>query len=306
MTGARGAADPVPDPEPDPVPGRGFEVLAAGPLTTVQDTGRPGLGHVGVGRSGACDLPAHRLANRLVGNPEAAATLELTLGGLVVRWSRSAWVALTGAVADADVDGTPVPFHAPFFVAAGAVLSVGVPAAGLRSYLGVSGGVAVEPVLGSRSTDVLADLGPAPLRPGDRVPLGPSTMRVGAGVDVVPVRPVPGLPVLDVLPGPRLDWFVPTALAELAATTWTVGSDSNRVGVRLEGPALRRVRDDELPSEGVVEGAVQVPTSGQPVLFLADHPVTGGYPVLAVLTAGALAAAAQLRPGQQVRLRPVP
>ena len=277
-----------------------IEVVRSGPLTTVQDLGRPGLAHLGVGRSGAADRPSLRLANRLVGNPEDAAALEATFGGLSVRFDEAVTVALTGAPAPVCVDGRARDMSAPVTVAAGQLLEIGMPWRGVRTYLAVRGGLAVEPVLGSRATDLLAHLGPTPLADGNRLPVGPPTGEV-PGVDHAPVRDLPDQPVLRVSPGPRDDWFTREALSTLTATSFEATTHSDRVGVRLAGPALERSRTDELPSEGLVEGAVQVPPDGQPVIFLADHPVTGGYPVIAVVHPDDIPSAAQARPGQQVR-----
>jgi len=175
---------------------------------------------------------------------------------------------------------------------------------GLRTYLSVRGGIAVPTVLGSRSTETLAGLGPAPVRAGDRLPVGAPPRRFPS-VDVAPVPPPSaGTVVLRAIPGPRADWLAnPDALT---AGPWTVASRSDRVGVRLEGPPLGYPASragQELASEGVVRGALQVPPNGQPVLFLADHPVTGGYPVAAVVLGADVDRAAQARPGQGVRIR---
>ena len=290
---------------------RGLEVLATGPLTLVEDLGRPGLADAGVGRSGAADPTAYLLGLRLVGHlldphetsGPAPASLEVTLGGLSVRAHGDLLVALTGAPCPADVDGRPVPHGAPVALVDGAVLTLGVPAAGLRTWLAVRGGVTVTPVLGSRATDTLARVGPPLPGAGDLLPIGPPP----ATFPVVEVAPQPSLTdgevVLDVGPGPRAGWCDLTGVDE---TSWAVSSRSNRVGIRLEGRVIQRLSayaGRELPSEGMVPGAVQVPPGGEPVVFLADHPVTGGYPVVAVLTSRAIALAAQLRPGQRVRLR---
>jgi biotin-dependent carboxylase-like uncharacterized protein len=279
-----------------------LEVLAPGPLATVQDAGRPGWASIGVTRSGAADREAAALAGRLVGNDPSAAVVEATAGGLRVRAGRTVLVAVTGAPAPVTVDGRPAPFAAPLTLRSGQTLGLGVPPVGLRSYLAVRGGIDVPPVLGSRSTDTLSGLGPAPLRPGDELPVGD----LAGGepfVDVAPVRAPASRPVLRVLPGPRRDWLIPAAWTALTGAGWTVSADSDRVGLRLSGPRLERARTDELPSEGLVPGAVQVPPDGAPVLFLADHPVTGGYPVLAVVVTADLPAVAQLRPGDPVRFR---
>ncbi len=278
-------------------------MLAPGPLATVQDDGRPGWASIGVTRSGAADREAAALAGRLVGNAPSAAGLEVTAGGLRVRAGRTLLVAVTGAPAPVTVDGRPAPFAAPLTLRPGQVLGLGVPPVGLRSYLAVRGGVDVAPVLGSRSTDILSGLGPAPLRAGDELPVG-DLLGEEPFVDVAPVRAPSSRPVLRVLPGPRRDWLAPAAWTSLTGEGWTVTSDSDRVGLRLDGPRLERARQDELPSEGLVPGAVQVPPDGAPVLFLVDHPVTGGYPVLAVVATADLPAVAQLRPGDIVRFRP--
>jgi biotin-dependent carboxylase-like uncharacterized protein len=276
-------------------------VLATGPLTTVQDEGRPGQAALGVGRSGVADRASARLANRLVGNPLDAAVLEVTLGGLAVR----AGVDLLVVTAGARCPGAP--HDAPTLLRRGEELRLGAPAAGLRTYLAVRGGIAVPPVLGSRSTDVLAGLGPAVLAPGDVLPVGAPTAPL-PGVDLAAVPdPAAGDLTVAVLPGPRLDWFGEAGWAALTGRRWTVTSASNRVGLRLDGEPLQRLRTGELPSEGMVRGALQVPPSGLPVLFLADHPVTGGYPVIGYVADRPLDSdvdrCAQLRPGQQLRFR---
>lgn len=282
---------------------RALEVLEAGPLSTVQDLGRPGQAALGVGDSGAMDRGALLLGNRLLGNPPGAAAVEATFGGLAVRAAAPLVVVLTGAPCPATVAGTPVGANAPVTLPAGAELRLGTPAAGVRTYLCVRGGVEVEPVLGSRSTDLLSGLGPEVLRPGTTLPVGVPT-DPQPGLDQAPVpAPESGEVTLRIIPGPRQDWFVPDALATLTGAPYAATSDSNRVGMRLDGPELKRCRDEELPSEGMVRGAIQVPPSGQPTVFLADHPVTGGYPVIAVVAATDLDRAAQVRPGQTVHFR---
>ncbi|WP_338017919.1 biotin-dependent carboxyltransferase family protein [Streptomyces taklimakanensis] len=290
-----------------PAAGGVLEVVRAGALTTVQDLGRTGLAHLGVPRAGAVDLPAHRLANRLVGNPAGAATLETTLTGCAVRVraGRPVSVAVTGAPCPVRIDGRPAPWGTTVRVSDGSVVELDAARAGVRGYLAVAGGVAVEPVLGSRSTDLLSGLGPEPLSEGVRLPIG-GERGWAPHPDIVPV---PGPPVTElVLPlvlGPRDDWFTPAALRLLGAGAWRVSAASNRVGLRTEGPSLERARGGELPSEGVVTGAVQVPPDGRPVVFLADHPTTGGYPVVGVVPEEALAAAAQAVPGLAVRFVPL-
>ncbi len=284
-----------------------IEIIAPGPYATVQDLGRPGYGHLGVPRSGAADVPSLRLANRLVGNPESAAGIELTFGGARLRFVTGAWVAVTGAACALElaVRGRTAEqgMRSPFWVEAGGELRVAIPPAGLRTYVAVRGGLDTPVVLGSRSTDSLCGLGPPPLRAGAVLRVGSTEGLPSLTADTAPPGVPPEAPAgsLRILPGPRDDWFVPGALAGLCATPYLVSQDSNRVGVRLSGPRLERAREGELASEGMVAGAVQVPPDGQPIVFLADHPPTGGYPVIAVLTSACLAVAAQLRPGDQVR-----
>lgn len=279
-----------------------IEIVATGPLTTVQDEGRPGWAAVGVSRSGVADRASAALANRLVGNDADAAVLEVTLGGLHLRVDVPTLVALAGATCPATVDGHGVAMAAPVHVPRGGVLRLGAPRTGLRTYVAVRGGIVVPPVLGSRATDVLTGVGPPALRAGDVVPVGTSTAAV-PGVDQAPVREPERPAVLTLRPGPRADWFAGDVLGALASASYTVGTASNRTALRLQGPGLTRAHDRELPSEGLVPGAVQVPPDGRPVVFLRDHPVTGGYPVVAVVTAADLDVAAQLRPGDDVRFR---
>lgn len=285
------------------------EVVRAGALTTVQDLGRHGWAHLGVPRSGAADAAALRLANRLVGNAQGAAGLETTLTGCTLRLPGGAHVAVTGAPAEVRVDGRAAAHGAAFSVPAGGLVDVGSATAGVRSYVAVAGGVAVVPVLGSRATDTLSGLGPPPLREGTVLPIGDvpreaaryQEEREQAGGPAPPtVRAAPGGPVRVRL-GPRDDWFAPEAVARLVSEWWTVSPASNRVAARLDGPALARAVAGELPSEGLVLGAVQVPSDGRPLIFLADHPTTGGYPVIGVVEPADLPVLAQARPGARLR-----
>ncbi|MFJ4780102.1 biotin-dependent carboxyltransferase family protein [Streptomyces sp. NPDC088762] len=281
----------------------GLLVVRPGALTTVQDPGRPGYAHLGVPRSGALDSAAYALANRLLGNAPDAAALETTLDGVGLRSLAPSTVAVTGAPCSVRVSGRPVAWGAAVRLPAGAELEVGPAESGLRSYVAVRGGLAVPPVLGSRSTDLLSGLGPPVLSAGTLLPVG------AAGPDPVPPADAWGLPgapselLLPLRPGPRADWFTPASLAGLWRARFRVSAMSNRIGLRTEGGTpLVRARAGELPSEGMVLGAVQVPPDGLPVVFLADHPVTGGYPVVGVVPPGpALNAAAQARPGAPVR-----
>ncbi|WP_410665706.1 biotin-dependent carboxyltransferase family protein [Amycolatopsis sp. lyj-84] len=279
-----------------------IEVVRPGVFATVQDLGRPGLAAIGVGRSGAADRGSLRLANRLVGNPEGHAALESVLGGLVLRFSAPATVAVTGAPCSITAGGRAVGPGSPILVRAGEDLVLGTAYQGLRCYVAVRGGIDVPPVLGARATDTLGKLGPPVLSAGMTLPVGQRVL-AHPGVDLAPRPPLPDEPVLRVTPGPRAPWFVPGALSTLVSSGYVATSDVDRVGVRLSGAMLSRACDGELPPEAAVPGALQIPPSGQPILFLADHPVTGGYPVIAVVDEADLDLAAQVRPGQRVRFQ---
>lgn len=267
----------------------------------VQDAGRPGHAAVGVGVSGAGDRASYALGNRLVGNAPGAASVEVVLGGLEVEATTHVTVCVTGAASPLDLDGRVEPSGTVLTLRPGQRLRLGLPSSGLRSYLAVRGGVAGPAVLGSRARDTLAGLGPAPLAPGDRLVVGDAT----AGevlVDAVPPSSYDDRPVLRVVRGPRDDWVLDAD--RLVASTWRVGAASDRVGVRLEGGALTTVRGrGELPSEGALRGAIQVPPDGHPVVFGPDHPVTGGYPVVGVVLDADTDRLAQLRPGDELGLR---
>jgi biotin-dependent carboxylase-like uncharacterized protein len=279
-----------------------IRVLAPGPLTTVQDAGRPGYLALGVPPSGALDRPSFGYANRLVGNDPDAPALEITIGPARLLAETDLVVAVTGASCPMTVDGASVQPPGPYAVPAGSVLAIGRAVAGVRAYLAVRGGVAVPQVLGSCSTDLLSGLGPAPLRAGDVLSLGDRASRQLPGpADLSPPAPPVRDPVVRIVPGPRDDWFATDALETLFSSPYTVTPQSNRVSVRLDGPALRRVVHGELPSEGTVVGAVEVPTNGLPLILLADHPVTIGYPVVGVVVGDDLPILAQTRPGGVIR-----
>lgn len=286
-------------------------VLQVGPGTSTQDLGRPGFSDTGLGAAGAADRGAAALANRLVGNRPDAAVLEALLGSVTLRSDAHVVASLTGAPCPVTVEAADgrVRGGACFEVvtlAPGDVLRVGTATAGLRTYLAVRGGLAVDPVLGSRSWDSLARLGPPPVAIGDVLPIGDAADAWPLVDAVAPPRwsPPGEAVVLDVTAGPRDDWFTPDWRTVLAGQVHHVTPDSDRVGVRTTAarPLVRAVTR-ELPSEGVETGSLQVPPTGHPVLFLADHPVTGGYPVVAVLTPASVDRAAQLRPGDAVRFR---
>lgn len=296
----------------------GLKILAPGVLSLIQDLGRPGFASLGVASSGALDRSSLRRANRIVGNQAGAAAVETAAGGLRVQAVADQVIAVTGApgvltvhppsdVSDSQEERVrTVPMATAFALLDGETLAIGAPERGLRCYLALRGGVAAEPVLGSRSTDTMSAIGPAPLAAGQVLAAGRATASNAVGSpELQPEFPGTGVTVLDIVRGPRDDWFDGAALASLCGQDWEVTPRSNRVGMRLAGVPLSRSRAGELPSEGTVAGALQVPPDGLPVLFLADHPVTGGYPVIAVVVGQQLDLAGQVPPGGHIRFRVV-
>lgn len=288
--------------------GAGIVVVAPGLQTTVQDLGRPGFAHLGVPGSGALDRAALRRANRLVGNDAGAAALEAVLGGLSIEAVEDQVMAVSGASTRLTVStaggGERLPaLDAPFVLLRGERLTLGPLDSGLRSYVAFRGGLIMDAVLGSRATDILSGTGPAALAAGDRLTVGPTSNLNAVGIAETSPPPPPQVTTFHFRPGPRRDWFTHESLAAFQQQIWEVAPVSNRVGLRLSGSPLERARGGELASEGAVLGSVQIPPNGQPVLFLADHPVTGGYPVIAVVDVADLDRAAQLPPGAKVVFR---
>ncbi|MFN3338646.1 MAG: biotin-dependent carboxyltransferase family protein [Dietzia sp.] len=297
-------------------------VLRAGPSALVQDLGRPGHASLGVTASGAADRAAAALALRCLGTDPGAAVLELLLGGFVLMTDAPAVVAVTGArglvvVTTPSGSRRTAATGEVLRLDAGSTLEIGRPDVGVRSYLGVRGGIEVPPVLGSRSRDTLSGLGPPPVVAGDVLAVGDAVVGpwaddwhaaggvpwAGTGSDGSSRRPDPV--ELDVIPGPRDNLFPPGAW-QVLAETGHVSGHADRVGVRID-PArpVPRSSAREIPSEGMVRGAVQVPADGSPVVFGPDHPVTGGYPVIGVLTARSSDVLSQLLPGAPVSFRRV-
>jgi KipI family sensor histidine kinase inhibitor len=287
--------------------GRGtgsIRVAFPGFFATVQDLGRAGSAALGVARAGAMDRTALRAANRLVGNPESAAGIEVAVGGFRAVTDRDRWIAVTGGWGPLLRGGRLLDPYTPHLWAAGTELEIGWLERGARAYLAVRGGIDTPLVIGSRATDTLAALGPVALAPGTVLPVGAEPdLPVPVAPDAPWGAPEGGTLELDLGPGPRPDWFAPSAHAALYEATWTVTTAADRVGIRLDGPSLDRSRTDELPSEGMIPGALQVPPSGRPTILGPDAPVTGGYPVIAVVTDASLDLLGQARPGTVIRFR---
>lgn len=288
---------------------RALDVLRPGLLTTVQDGGRWGQQALGVPVAGAMDTASLRHANLLVGNPAGAAGLEVTLLGPRLRAEAPLLVAVAGAPFELDVDGRPQAMDTPFVLGAGTVLTFGRREIGARAYLAVAGGIDVPLVLGSRATHLVSRMGGLEgraLKAGDRLPLGPApgiqSHRAAAGPAAHWLGPGPH--GLRVLPGPQDDWFTDASRHAFFTTPFTVSPRSDRMGFRLDGPAIVRAHADELLSEPVPFGAVQVPAGGAPILLMADRQTAGGYPKIATVIAADLPVAGQLGPGDQIRFIP--
>lgn len=279
-----------------------LQVDSPGLLALVQDGGRPGHGALAVGPAGPFDRRAHALANRLVGNAADAPVIEALGGGLALTARTAVTVAVTGAAGPVHLDGRGVDRGSPLRMAPGQALRLGPPDAGLRSYIAVRGGLAVPLTLGSAARDTLAGLGPEPLEPGSLLGLADAAASIPV-VDHAAVGAPPQEPTVRILPGPRRDWFDDAAWAALLTGAHRLGT-ADRIGLRLEGPSLERrpeARGRELPPEGMVPGAIQVPPDGLPVILGPDHPVTGGYPVIAVVHEDDLGLLAHLAPGSSLR-----
>jgi antagonist of KipI len=283
-----------------------IHVVKPGMLTTIQDRGRWGLQAQGVPVAGPMDPCSHRIANALVGNDPAAATLEVTLVGPELEFEAERVVAVAGAEFDLTVDGRSVPANAAFVVAAGAQLRFGRRLRGARAYLAVAGGIAIPPTLGSRATHLISAMGGLdgrPLKAGDQLPLGEST-RTGKALSGQPRSPVVSLPERDarirVLAGPQQDYFAADALDALQSAPYAISHTSDRMGFRLDGPRLRHARGADIISDATPLGVLQVPASGQPILLMADRQTSGGYPKIATVISADISVAGQLGPGDTI------
>lgn len=277
-------------------------VVRPGMVTTIQDLGRWGLQDSGVPVAGPMDEYSHRLANRLAGNEENAAALEITLLGPDIRTDADVVCVVAGAEFSLTVDGRAVDMHRPFTLRPGETLRFGRRGHGARATLAVWGGIAVEPAFGSRATSIISRIGPfggRALAAGDRLPVGE---RIGTPPSrgAVPFPMPHGGARVRVIPGPHTAMFTPGALATLLHARYTVTPQSNRMGYRLQGPALLHAGGADILSDATPMGSLQVPASGQPILLMADRQTTGGYPKIATVITADLATAGQLAPGDWI------
>lgn len=297
---------------PTAVLGRPVATLTdAGLLSLVQDRGRPGHGDIGVTRSGALDRASARAANAAVGNSSSAAVIE-NIGGLRITANVDTVLAVTGAEATVEVSTrsghrATKALAQPIGLLAGEELAVRPTGTGARNYVAIRGGLATDTVLDSAASDVLSGMGPAPLADGDSLKAGRAA-RTAVNPTILNPADSTNAATLRCVLGPRHDWFAEQTVQDFLSTTWEVSGQSNRIGLRMTGPKgaeLSREREEELASEGMLPGSIQVPPNGLPVLFLADHPVTGGYPVIATVIPEDMDATGQLPPGSTVAFRAV-
>lgn len=281
-------------------------VLKPGMLTTIQDLGRWGLQSRGVPVAGPMDPWSHRLANALVGNDPRAAMLEITLVGPELEMSDERLAAVTGAEFEVLIDERPAPYNAPFLVPSGSRIRFRGRRRGTRAYLALAGGIDSPVTLGSRATHLVCGMGGLngrPLRAGDQVPLGDAASSRGPAHPIAhPDVPLPGAEsVVRVLPGPQVELFAPDALDVLQSRPYTIAPNSDRMGFRLSGPALKHAGGADILSDATPLGTLQVPASGEPILLMADRQTTGGYPKIATVISADLTVAGQLGPGDAIR-----
>ncbi len=287
-----------------------IKVQSPGLLTTAQDLGREGFGPMGVSPSGAADAISLRIGNRLVGNSEGAAGLEMTLLGGSFLFPEGAIVALTGSDFGATLDGAPVELWASVEVRSAQTLTLGPARSGARCYLCVRGGISVKPFLGSASTHILSGLGGfdgRPLRKGDVVNIAvPRKESASASFHRVALAPkasqrLSPRKVLRVTPGPQCDWFPESSQQLFYDSTYRVAEESNRMGLRLEGDPIPKHSGEQMITEGVSLGAIQIPESGLPIVLFVEQQTTGGYPKIANVISTDLASLGQLRPRDEIR-----
>ncbi|WP_085246738.1 5-oxoprolinase/urea amidolyase family protein [Gilliamella mensalis] len=291
-----------------------IKILATGLQTLLQDAGRIGQAALGISESGAMDKGALHSGNRIVGNPINEVVLEITQGGFKAQVNRGMLVAVTGAQCDIHIttsDGEKynVAMYQPIQLEKGDIISLGSAKCGVRSYLTVRGGFQVSPVLTSCSYDTLAQVGPSPLKIGQTLAIKNIPTLNAVSLIETPMIRYPtcnDVIVLDIVLGPRTDWFTKQAVELLSSQLWQVTPASNRIGLRLSGDMpLSRDKEQELPSEGTCIGAIQIPANGQPVLFLNDHPLTGGYPVIGAVCTYHLDLASQIPVNAKIKFNPI-
>jgi biotin-dependent carboxylase-like uncharacterized protein len=283
--------------------------MKPGLLTTVQDLGRDGFGAQGISPSGAADAVSLQLGNLLVENDRNAAALEMTLAGGTFIFPLGARIALTGSDFGATLNGAPIELFRTYDVAAGGEIFVGPTRGGARSYLCIGGGIDVVPFLGSASTHLLSGLGGfegRTLKKGDTLMLGNEPERAGVRkISEVGMALLKPRKVLRVTVGPQADWFSAAAWQSLLSAPFRVSEDSNRMGLRLDGPAMLAGESREMITEGVCCGAIQITSAGQPIILFVEQQTTGGYPKIANVIGADLHSVGQLRPRDEIHFAKV-
>lgn len=281
-----------------------IEVVTPGMFTTVQDLGRYGYGPLGVSPSGAADPVALRLGNRIIGNLDSDAALEMTLLGGKFLFPEGGLVALAGSDFGATLEGEPVPNYTPTVVRPGARLDLGPTRSGARCYLCVHGGIEVKPLLGSASTHILTGLGGfegRPLGKGDVLRIGPAHETQPRSIAPEILGRLKPRKTLRATIAPQTRWFARESIEKFYASVYRVTEESNRMGLRLEGPALATPHSGHMISEGVSLGAIQIPAGGQPIILFVEQQTTGGYPKIASIISADLSSVGQLRPRDEIR-----
>lgn len=285
----------------------GLVVTNCGPMTSLQDWGRTGYQRFGVSPSGAMDRRCLAMANALVGNAPGVAGIEfMNLGGSFACEGGDLPVALVGAGCTARLNDAPVRLNTTILLKEGDILQVGHPRSGTFAYLAVAGGFRVEPQLGSLSfhqRSRLGGLNGAPLQAGDRLPCGPDEPQ---GVPMhLPLEPFEEPGPIRVIMGPQDDYFTPEAIRTFLSAAFTISPQADRMGFQLAGPPLEHAKGFNIVSDGIVDGHVQVPGSGLPIVLMRDRQTAGGYPKIATIISADLGRFAQMRPGSPVRFRDV-
>ena len=286
--------------------GMGISIIKPGMLTTVQDRGRYGFQKSGMVVSGAMDTLAFQLGNMVLGNPENAAALECTIIGPTIRFDKGQRIAITGGDLSPNMDGEPIPMWKPIYVPTGSILSFGQPRSGCRSYICFFGGLDIPVVLQSRSTYLRGKMGGwhgRALEKGDRIPFCTSTeghhktatwqISTNCYTDL-------RSNTVRVIKGPHLGSFKNESIVDFFSTPFSISNESDRMGYRLMGAALRQKQPTELLSAAVTFGTIQVPSQGHPIVLMADRPTTGGYPIIAQVASIDLPLLAQLKPQEQI------
>lgn len=282
-----------------------LKVLIPGALTTVQDLGRMGYQQSGIPCGGVMDRDAYAAANALAGNTAGEAVLEHTIYGGSYLFESDETAVLTGADMKPALDGRPVPMYRPFSVKAGQVLSLGMAENGCRTCLALAGGIDVPVVLGSRSTSIKCSLGGLEgraLKAGDRIPVGASSVPEAELLNrSLPPAVYESQVTVRVIPGPQEEAFTENGLETFYSSSYTITPDSDRMGYRMEGPEIESLRGTDIISDAIVFGSIQVPSSGKPIILLADRQTTGGYAKIATVFSLDLPGLVQCRPGDTVR-----